>query len=350
MPTTHAPRRTRTVLARALTALAALCTVLGATVVAGTLGAAPAGAARARPASSGAPDLDVKPPIPTDGVYLGGWVDPNLREESQPDSTLSELAQMPEFQAAIGRPLAIVHTYQSWLLHVQNQTLSALAANGAIPIIDWACGDYDANIIAGRDDAMISAFAQQLAQYGRPVFLRWYWEPNLHNNNYTSCIGGLGPQGYAQAWQHIWTLFQEAGATNVAFVWCPGISGTQSGLGAFYPGSQYVDWIGVDGYDRTHAGSTVFASNFGAFYAKWSLKGLPMMIAETGATNDQASYLAGVEADLASQFPDIKAFLYFDGRSHSNWSLEYGSGSTGLAQFTQMANTPYFSAMPGLPT
>src|SRR6202042_3645445 len=120
-----------------------------------------------------------------------------------------------------------------------------------IPMIDWSCGDADANIVAGQDDTLINQFAQELAALKAPVFLRWYFEPNFPGSiNYKDCIGAGGPTGYQDAFRYIRDKFISAGATNVAFVWSLAMSGDQTDLASYYPGSAYVDWIAADGYFR----------------------------------------------------------------------------------------------------
>jgi beta-mannanase len=228
-------------------------------------------------------------------------------------------------------------------MQVQNQTLAAVAAYGAIPMVDWNCGDSDANVIAGVDDTMITGVALRLASYARPVFLRWYWEPNFPNSaKYRSCIGQGGTDGYVAAWQHIWRIFQAAGATNVAFVWNPGAAGDQTDLLSYYPGNQYVDWIGIDGYDRKGTGAPTFGTVFRSIYTALAPFGKPMMVAETGATTDQPAYLNGIAQVLPSQFPLFKALIYFDSFSNSNWTFTAG----GLNQFSALARQSYFSQMP----
>lgn len=319
--------------------------------------AVPAAVAAVPAAVDPAESIGLPPPIPTDGAYLGAWVDPGAtKQTTEPDSTVSELDQLADFQAQIGRPLAIVHTYQSWLVHVQNQTLNALAATGAIPMIDWSCGDTDANIIAGNDDGMIEQFAEQLKQYGGPVFLRWYWEPNFKGSlNYENCIQKLGPRGYAEAFDTIVNLFRDVGATNVSFVWCPSVV-NQQGLGAYYPGNNYVDWIGVDGYDRKQLGTGGFTNLFSKFYADWAPRGKPMLVGETGAVGGagsaQAAYIEGIAKAMPASFPDIKALIYFDGSTHDSpdddWTLlgSDSAGSSGLTAFADLGALPYFSVMP----
>ncbi len=351
--TTHSTspgRHRRPGLARRAAVLAAALAALATTAMT----TAPAGAQVARrtqPATR--PHISLQPPpVPTTGAYLGAWVDPNHLLETEPNATIAEVSQLALFQASIGRPLAIVHAYQSWTEHVQNQTLAALASTGAIPMIDWACGAPDTAIIDGTYDQMIETFALQLVDYGRPVFLRWYWEPNFPSSkNYHLCINTGGPISYAHAFQHIWRIFHAVGATNVAFVWNPSVV-HQTGLNAYYPGNQYVDWIGMDGYDRTGGGIPVFNNVFGTFYKQWVVKEKPMMVGETGAqaggkNPDQPQYLEGLASAVPNSYPQIKAIVYFDGTNdQADWSIQGGGGTTGLSAFTALGEEKYFSVMP----
>ena len=150
----------------------------------------------------------------------------------------------------------------------------------------------------------------------------------------------MGPTGYVLAWQHIWTIFQSVGASNVAFVWCPSIQGTGF-ASSYYPGNSYVDWIGWDGYDRKQD-PTMLNTQFLPFYSFWKSSGKPMMIGETGATIDQATYLAQLQNALPVTFPGVKAVMYYDSKSTSDWTLTDTPGDLGVTAFTTLGQTPYF--------
>jgi len=229
--------------------------------------------------------------------------------------------------------------YQSWFTPVKVSTLAALSATGATPMIDWTCTS-DAAIIDGSQDNLITSYAKGLKNYGRPVFLRWFWEMNLTGLPRTAgCLGSAGSAGYIAAWKHIWTIFQAQGATNVAFVWCPSISNTAV---PFYPGDAYVNWIGWDGYDRKQNPTTILQSQFLTFYNAWVGHGKPMVIGETGATTDQQTYLTDLATELPILYPHVHAILYYDSKSASDWTLVNTPGQQGLSQFVAMGQNPYF--------
>jgi mannan endo-1,4-beta-mannosidase len=267
-------------------------------------------------------------------VYLGAWIDPYLSAGGL--DLQREMQNVPVLQQAIGRRLDIVHVYTIWAGSAPIRALEAVSANGTIPLLDWACGIPDASVAAGDADTAIAAYAEALKSYGKPVFLRWYWEMNLQQSR-TSCQSAGGAADYVAAWRRIWQIFQQVGASNVSFVWSPGLAGVNPA--SYYPGDTYVDWIGIDGYDVHNQGTQAFTALFSSFYQTWSPHSKPMMVAETGAvSSDQAAFLAGAQAALPN-YPAFKAFVYWDavGKTAS-WYL---SGS-GLSAFRTMAQSPHF--------
>ena len=289
------------------------------------------------------------PVIPGPGqTYLGAWVRPQVVNTalSPHAAILQELQNLSSFNNGLARPLSIVHMYQSWANPVSTGELRDVLANGALPMVDWRCGDTDASILDGSDDALITTEAEVLAALKAPVFVRWYYEPNFTNSaNYSACIGGLGPAGYAAAFRHIHDLFAAAGASNVAFVFSMSSAGNDQDLYGYYPGAAYVDWIAVDGYSRTPAPDAAdFVQRFGPWYAEFASFGKPLMISETGSmAGGQASYFQQIEDEVSStgNFPLIKAVLYFDAPGQGGkytWPLD----SSGWQKFQSLSASPLF--------
>jgi hypothetical protein len=281
-----------------------------------------------------------KPPVPGrgQGVYLGAWVNPqHLFTHHVPGS--QELEQLPEFDRLAGRKMAILGVYAKWTETAPIGTLNAIAnQHGAIPLLSWACGDTNANVAAGADDQLITAYANALKQYGKPVFLRWYWEMNLRAH--PRCIDS--PGNYIAAWRHIWTIFHAQQANNVAFVWSPSANKSPyaKNFADYYPGNSYVDWIAGDAYSRAYQGRPQFQQLWKPFYdwAQATDPAAPVMVAETG-TGDaadggtrgqiQAAYLDSALKAIANHGPmdAIQAFVYFDASGPmENWDLESGQG------------------------
>lgn len=278
------------------------------------------------------------------GAYLGAWV--NAQGKASQAASQRGPADVASFEAAIAKPLKISNVFISWKQPVPAAALQQEAAKGTISMLDWHCGDADTAVAAGSDDGLIKAAADALRSVGHPIFLRWYWEMAFQTDPQTAVCRGTGPAteqaaAYVAAWKHIWTVFQQEGATNVAFVWCPGGNGITTKAVPYYPGDQYVDWIAVDEYALNPATTSTFAQIMKPFYDRWSAEGKPLMVAETGAlAGTQTAFLQGAASALQSQFPDLKALLYFDGSGpRGNWSLD----PNGLTEFKSLASSSFFS-------
>jgi hypothetical protein len=230
-------------------------------------------------------------------------------------------------------------------------------------------GITDAQIVAGDDDPLITTRAQQLKAFGRPVFLRYMWAPNLPaaTTNRTPCLdpvtdgssGNFNPAEYVAAYKHIHQIFTQQNATNVIWVW--GYSSEGSDATPYYPGAAYVDWIGIDVYDGPEVSFTSLISPTYPFATQF---GKPVVITETGAvpvaqaTPDVSPapnaspppppFIPSMMPALQQQFPEIRGLIYFDSASYYSTSSplwgNWGLGDEGLGAFYQLAKLPYMNA------
>jgi mannan endo-1,4-beta-mannosidase len=271
-------------------------------------------------------------PVPGTGAYVGAWVNPSPGH--------SEFSQLPVFVASVGKTPAILSLYTSWTTPAPIGHMQRIVDEGSIPLISWGCTSTAA-VNAGSDDQLITAYATRLRSFAHPVLLRWFWEMNLSVPKDVNCIGSGGPAGFVSAWIRIWDIFHQVGATNVSFVWNPGVTGGLTRMAPFFPGASYVDWIGADGYDRNSPGTDAFSQVFGPWYAAYAGYGKPMMIGETAAmATDQVAYLQDIASVLPAQFPLVKALVYFDAEGPAaSWILT----PAGLQAYRQLAGNPYFS-------
>lgn len=292
-----------------------------------------------------------RPYIPPVGkTYLGAWVRPLVIAGTGETALQQELSQLPTFNGGLVHHLAVVHVYQKWLAPPPLHALQGVLANGGTPMVDWTCGDTNSALIGGHDDALIKREATALAALKSPVFLRWFYEFNFTaSHDYRRCMhktGLGGPRSYILAFQHIHQLFLEAGATNVAFVWCVASAGDDTDWIKYYPGAA-ADWIGVDGYMRTSTGGMAykqgeFTAKFGPWYQTLANMGKPLMITETGATTgQQAPYLSELESSIDTTFPLIRGVLYFDAPG-KNGTFPYQLDQPGYKEFRTLSSDLHF--------
>ena len=298
------------------------------------------------------------------GVMLGAHVG----YENTPDSQ----SQFTALESAIGRKLAIDNDHQDWAEFPKVDRVKWDVANGRTPMLSWrilyhrgnpagGCATAEA-ISAGTYDAQLARQAAAAKALGVTMLVRFNYE--MTNNEENTCFTGfkvkLDPTTagakYVAAWKHVVDRFRAAGATNVKWVWAPGHKAYEKGLWRmFYPGNAYVDWIGVDDYNKSNTPAS-FATDPGilAFYAATASMGKPLMVSETGAVNDpkqtpdaQTLWLTTARAFLKTH-PAIKAFVYWsNGGKFARENAGYGGSGyvlqgPGLAAFRAMANDPYF--------
>jgi hypothetical protein len=281
--------------------------------------------------------LPLKPPaVPTVGAYMGA--DPNF---SPGEPTPKQAAQLSR---DIHRPLSIVSFYQQFTDPPPTASMASVAATGAIPMINVHCGAPDSAVAGRQYDAQLRSEAVAYRDYGGPVLLRWFWEMNLDKiENHVKCLGAPATeaQDYVLAFQHIWKIFQEEGATNVAFVWAPSDARAAPDPTAYYPGNAYVSWIGADLYDRPGYGP--WSAMYAPFYKKWSSTGKPLILTETGAVgaDAQAAWLSNIETTAPTEFPDLKGVVYVDAVDLSDYTLV--PGTAGMSAYDSLGASGWFS-------
>lgn len=195
------------------------------------------------------------------------------------------------------------------------------------------------DILDGEWDTYISQRGAELAQLGTPVLVRWGHEFNGDWYPWATGLNGEDPRTYVRAYQRVHDLVTAAGATNVQWIWSynngsvPGESWNQPA--AAYPGDDYVDWIGIDGYnwgfgpswDTTGDHWTSFDGVIGDAYrtAMQIAPDKPVAIAEIGSTEDggdKAEWLSTAFADLAAdRYPNVRLLTYFDMLKEEPWAV-----------------------------
>lgn len=281
---------------------------------------------------------------PTSGALLGAYVKPDAWDQAGVKASILDLEQR------IGRKLGIDHHFYRWDLNFPTWQESWDISNGRIPMMSWG-GVSTTEINAGTHDAWIRSRADAVKALGAPVLLRWFYEMDAKQ---LAAKAGT-PSDFITAWRRIHGIFEARGATNVLWVWCGTASHFKTGKAqSFYPGDAYVDWIAADGYNWYPAQSTAtwteLQSIFSGFYPWASVRGKPLMIAETGALEHtagrKAQWIRNAGATVKQQFPKVKALVYldavasaFDGGSF-DWRIDSSSSSEDA--FRSVAMDPYF--------
>lgn len=164
--------------------------------------------------------------------------------------------------------------------------------------------DFNA-ALAGQVATVLKQFTDKNVE----VWLRFAHEMNYYVTD------GTYAGGSASEFVAAWKIMHGAVASNpkIKMFWSPN-SASSATLQQWYPGTQYVDIVGMDVYPKS--GSS-FSSVYGDFYNAFSAKtNLPFAIGETGSGADDVSskeaWLTQITNADYSAFPNYKAGCWFE--------------------------------------
>lgn len=296
--------------------------------------------------------------MPSSGVVLGAYASSGpWRGES------GALAHLSSRQDVLGQPLGIVHHFYAWQDRFPTGLEAADVAAGALPLVTWEPHDADLDDIADGDwDATVRARARDLTAFERPVLLRFAHEMNGDWYSWSGAHQGreAAAARYVRAWRRVHDVVRAEGAVNVVWVWAPNHESVPderwNAVERYYPGDDYVDWVGVDGYTGRDDGRgfASFETLFGDVYDRYADR-KPVAVTEigagTGGPDDadsdgdaaKAAWVDRVRRDVR-RFPAVVAVVWFDQKKEEAWQLD--SGPASLAAFRRLAADPYWRAAP----
>ena len=271
--------------------------------------------------------------VPKSGAYTGAYIDFGDNED---DVTLDKIEA---FEKLVGKHQAIVASSSYWgEQSFPTANIQLIVRHQSIPLIFWSPWDkpYDQDIIAktgpdrfnlnaineGKWDAYIDAWGDAAKKIGAPMLVSfgnemngsWFpWSgmfyggekalPNATPDRHPTPIPGYadsavapalppsGPDTYKRAFRHVVDRVRARGANNVLWVFHVNNYSMPSDLwnvaAQYYPGSDYVDWLGLSVYGEQFHGSDSFV-DFAPIF-EWPADEIhaidpnkPVMLAEWG--------------------------------------------------------------------
>ncbi len=293
--------------------------------------------------SSPAPSPGGKPAVPASGALTGAWVAPRGTWTQAQESAL-----WTQREGDAGRGFDIAHSFYSFTKPFPTWRESWHLSQGRTPMVTWS-GAVASEVTAGYHDNVIRERARALKGLGAPVYLRY----GAEMDSKAKAAVAQNPEAFIAAWRHMHRIFQQEGAGNVAWVWCPTAWAFSIDNGApWYPGNDVVDWVCADGYNwAPKRGSWVsFRTIFTNFY-NWAVgTGKPIMVGEFGAMEalpgQKAAWIAEVAPTLRTHFPKIKAVVYFDSNKYeqgTNFDWRLDSTLASYQAWNTMVRDPYMN-------
>ncbi|GAA3214951.1 glycoside hydrolase family 26 protein [Actinocorallia longicatena] len=245
-----------------------------------------------------------------------------------------KVADAARFGRATGRKPNIIKNFYNWGDDYDAAWATGVWKSGALPQLElelWPRGRgiTMATIAAGAEDAYIRRLALGIRAAKIPVIFsfahefnaEWYpWgtcsrpqadDPAVEN----ACDYMNTPAQWVAAWRRMHSIFWKAGASNAIWMWQPNETGSRPEikLRKYWPGANYVDWVGVVGYQRGTRKKTFNGLFIPTFKQIRTFTKKPIIIPETGASTGKIrnayikDFLAGV-----AHYPNVIGFIWFN--------------------------------------
>jgi beta-mannanase len=132
------------------------------------------------------------------------------------------------------------------------------------------------------------------------------------------------PENYIRAFRHVVTIFREENVENAQFIWCVGEANNPR-QELFYPGDDYVDWLGIDAYNNMSQNPPrwrSFESIYQPIYNRFiTFSNRPIMINEMASVEDMITpdpyakgrwYTEALLDVIPNKMPRIRAVILFN--------------------------------------
>lgn len=260
-------------------------------------------------------------PLPHAGGLIFGAYDPQGDFVSDPNSRiehlflpwedveLSSLAAADAYAIERGRTLLV--TIEPWTWSGDNYVSPTELRNG---------------IASGRYDGNIAAICSIIGGFQTPTTIRWGHE--MEDTTGRFIWSNWEPAEYIAAYRDFVSKCRVL-APGAAFMWSPK---GQPNLGAYYPGDDVVDVIGLSvfgfqPYDQiVMQRDMTFEEKVAPGYEAAAQFGLPIYVAELGYSGDVSyveQWLTTV-LEKREQFPLLVGAIYFNDREVVDWPYNLG--------------------------
>lgn len=214
-------------------------------------------------------------------------------------------------QYALERNRALMVTIEPWTWTVDERNTPNFLLNG---------------ILTGYYDSNMRGVCQVIAQLQSPVSVRWAQEMERADGQFI--WSDWKPDSYITAYKRMIDICRVE-APKINIVWSPA---GDEGLERYYPGDDYVDIVGLsifglEAYEKaTLGGARSYDSWLDETYARASVFGKPVMVAELGFSGSQ-EYVAQWQNSVRQLQPDkplLSAVVYFNQKEVHPWPDGFG--------------------------
>ncbi len=259
-----------------------------------------------------------------------------------------------DFKNKYGKKPFLVMIFVDWDRFIDDEIITDVYSSDCVLFVTWepwyAVGEKGINydgLLSGKRDKYIMGFANKLKDINKTVFLRFAHEMN--GNWYPWSGTKIGKDKYIMIYRHVKDIFDENGATNVKWVFSvnwedvPG----ENNFMLYYPGDEYVDYVGIDGYNWGDTKSWSKWMSFKEIFEKRYNEIVnnfekPVLISEFSSTSSGGDKTVWIKEAMNNikHMKKIKGFVLFNVDKETDWSFNLHE-KWGV-EFKKQLNDPYY--------
>ncbi len=283
--------------------------------------------------------------VPSYGCYHGAY---------PTDTGGHGYLDIANFETLAQKSIVMVLWYADWTTPFQNSIGYVIDTHLNGRYLEVGFLPYNATsgeIASGNYDTFLKNWFTDLRNKNYPVWIR---PMNEMNGSWTFSTSsgylkyGGDSQTYRWAWRRMYNIAEQVGATGEKqiFVWSPNAKSYPNepwnNMTNYYPGHQYVDWVGLSVYSSQDSDTPTALISEG--YGNYS-SNKPMMIAEGAAIEttsfNKPQWITEWFSSLTNTYPGMKACVWFNYASATkNYRID--SSSESLSAYTAGAADSYF--------
>jgi hypothetical protein len=286
--------------------------------------------------------FEPKPADPGDFCSLGAWSDGEGKAANFVEIASSFENLFPDIP---GKKLGIVHFFQpfgkddgSSGLYPSAERINAVIDAGYIPMITLenhfisAGGNKKINLYSitdGHFDSFLGYWAYLIKQVKGTVLLRILHEFNGDWYDWCTVNNDKNPHLVAKAFRYIHNVFNDVGAKNVKYIWCPNSMSVPqekwNNITDAYPGDDYVDFVALDIYNGAGNNQQIWRSfrkegieNYFILTQKYPNK--PLLICESASrekksgenVQSKADWIQDMSKTIKTDMSKIRLLAWFN--------------------------------------
>jgi len=249
-----------------------------------------------------------------------------------------------EFEKEYGKKPHYVMVFVDWGNFIEDDVFDSIDSAGSVPIITWEPWyahakegiNYD-GLIQGEYNKYLEEFIKDITGYKNDIYLRFAHEMN--GNWYPWAVSRIGAEKYKDMYRYIRDFFDKKGVKNVQWIfsinWQDVPQAKENNFVDYYPGNQYVDFLGIDGYNwgdtkewsKWMSFKDIFSSSY--FMITSRIK-KPVIIAEFGCAESGGNKTKWIKDALNNikSWDKIEGFVLFNIDKETNWKFKANSGES----------------------